>query len=44
MIEDDVVWNSLYDSTQGVTWWLEMVKIVEKDFEVLNKGEGQAMA
>ena len=41
---DGVLWNSLYDSTQGVTWWLEMVKIAGKDFEVLSKGEGQAMA
>ena len=32
------------DSTQGVTWWLEMVKIARKGFEVLSKGEGQAMA
>ena len=30
------------DSTQYVTWWLEMVKIVRKGFEVLSKGEGQA--
>jgi hypothetical protein len=28
------------DSTQGVTWWLEMVKIASKGFEVLSKGEG----
>ena len=41
---DDIVWNSLYDSTQGVTWWLEMVKIAGKGFEVVSKGEGQAMA
>ena len=32
------------DSTQDVTWWLEMVKIARKGFEVLSKGEGQAMA
>jgi len=32
------------DSTQGVTWWLEVVKIARKGFEVLSKGEGQAMA
>jgi len=32
------------DSTQGVTSWLEMVKIVRKGFEVLSKGEGQAIA
>ena len=32
------------DSTQGVSWWLELVKIARKDFEVLSKGEGQAMA
>ena len=32
------------DSTQGVTWWLEMVKIARKGFEVLSKGEGQATA
>jgi hypothetical protein len=27
-----------------VTKWLEMVKIARKGFEVLSKGEGQAMA
>ena len=32
------------DSTQDVTWWLEMVKIARKGLEVLSKGEGQAMA
>ena len=32
------------DSTQGVTWWLEMVKIARKGFEVVSNGEGQAMA
>ena len=32
------------DSTQGVTWWFEMVKIARRGFEVLSKGEGQAMA
>ena len=32
------------DSTQDVTWWLEMVKIARKGFEVLSKGEGQATA
>ena len=32
------------DSTQDVTWWLEMVNISRKDFEVLSKGEGQATA
>ena len=31
-------------STQDVTWWLEMMKIARKGFEVLSKGEGQAMA
>ena len=41
---DGVLWNSLYDSTQGVTWWLEMVKIAGKGFEVLSKGEGQVTA
>ena len=41
---DGVLWNSLYDSTQGVTWWLEMMKIAGKGFEVLSKGEGQATA
>ena len=30
------------DSTQDMTWWLEMVKIARKGFEVLSKGEGQA--
>ena len=44
MIDDGVLWNSLYDSTQGVTWWLEMMKIAGKGFEVLSKVEGQAMA
>ena len=32
------------DSTPSVTRWLEMVNIARKDFEVLRKGEGQAMA
>ena len=32
------------DPTQDVTWWLEMVKIARKGFEVLSKGEGQATA
>ena len=32
------------DSTPSVTRWLEMVKIARKGFEVLSKGEGQAMA
>ena len=32
------------DSTQDVTWWLEMVKIARKGFEVLSKCEGQATA
>ena len=32
------------DSTQDVTWWLEMVQIARKGFEVLSKGEGQATA
>jgi len=32
------------DSTPSVTWWLEMVKIARKGFEVLSKGEGQATA
>ena len=32
------------DSTQDVTWWLEMVKIARKGFDVLSKGEGQATA
>ena len=32
------------DSTQDVTWWLEMAKIARKGFEVLSKGEGQATA
>ena len=27
-----------------MTWWLEMVKIARKGFEVLSKGEGQATA
>ena len=34
----------MVDSTQDVTWWLEMVKIARKDLEVLNKGKGQATA
>ena len=32
------------DSTQDVTWWLEMVQIARKGFEVLSKGERQVMA
>ena len=32
------------DSTPSVTWWLEMVKIARKGFEVLSKSEGQATA
>ena len=32
------------DSTQGVTSWLEMVKIARNDFEVLSMGDGQATA
>ena len=32
------------DSIQSVTWWLEMVKIARKGFEVLSKGEGRATA
>ena len=32
------------DLTPSVTRWLEMVKIVRKDFEVLSKGEGKATA
>ena len=32
------------DSTLSVTWWLEMVQIARKVFEVLSKGEGQVMA
>jgi hypothetical protein len=27
---------------KSVSWWLEMVKIARKGFEVLSKGEGQA--
>ena len=30
------------ESTLSVTWWLEMVQIARKGFEVLRKGEGQA--
>ena len=36
--------NLMNDSTPSVTRCLEMVKIARKGFEVLNKGEGQAMA
>ena len=32
------------DSTPSVTRWSEVVKIARKGFEVLSKGEGQAMA
>ena len=32
------------DSTPSVAWWLEMVKIARKGFEVLSKSEGQVMA
>ena len=34
----------MVDLIQDVTWRLEMVKIARKDFEVLSKGEGQAIA
>ena len=34
----------IVDLIQDVTWRLEMVKIARKGFEVLSKGEGQAMA
>ena len=34
----------MVDSTQDMTWWLEMVKIARKCFEVLSKGEEQATA
>ena len=40
--KDNNTWMD--DSTQDVTWWLEMVKIARKGFEVLSKGEGQATA
>ena len=40
--KDNNTW--IDDSTQDVTWWLEMVKIARKGFEVLSKGEGQATA
>ena len=43
-IKDNYTNERMDDSTQGVTWWLEMVKIARKDFEVLSKGEGQATA
>ena len=36
--------NLMNDSTPSVTRWLEMVMIARKGFEVLSKGEGQAMA
>jgi len=36
--------NLMNDSTPSVTRWLEMVKIARKGFEVLSKGDGQAMA
>ena len=42
MKKDNNTWMD--DSTQDVTWRLEMVKIARKGFEVLNKGEGQATA
>ena len=32
------------DSTQDATWWLEMVKIARKGFDVLSKSEMQATA
>ena len=41
---DDVLWNSLYDSTQDMTGWFELVKMVGKGSEVLSKAEGQATA
>ena len=43
-IKDNYTNERMDDSTQGVSWWLELVKIARKDFEVLSKGEGQAMA
>ena len=36
--------NLMNDSTPSVPRWLEMVMIARKGFEVLSKGEGQAMA
>ena len=36
--------NLMNDLTQSVTRWIEMVKIARKGFQVLSKGEGQAMA
>ena len=38
------IMNLKDDSIQSMTWWLEMVKIARKCFDVLSKGEGQAMA
>ena len=38
--KDNNTWMD--DSTQDVTWCLEMVKIARTCFEVLSKGEGQA--
>ena len=40
--KDNNTWMD--DSTQDVTWWLEMVKVARKGFKVLSKGEGQATA
>ena len=41
MKKDNNTWMD--ESTQDVTWWHEMVKIARKGFEVLSKGEGQAI-
>jgi hypothetical protein len=43
-LKTSIQMSLMNDSTPSVTRWLEMVKIARKDFEVLSKGEGQAMA
>ena len=43
-LKTSIQMNLMNDSTLSVTRWLEMVMIVRKGFEVLSKGEGQAMA
>jgi len=37
-------WSKWMIQHKSVTWWFEMVKIARKGFEVLSKGEGQAIA
>ena len=43
-LKTSIQMNLMNDLTPSVTRWIEMVKIARKGFEVLSKGEGQAMA